>query len=321
MITLTAETRKERVLVALGGNAILKHTDKGTATEQLNNVRTTARILVEPIKEGYRLAITHGNGPQVGDILLKNEMAKASLPPMPLDICSSESQGMIGYMLQQSLYSELQLAGLENPVTTVVTQTLVDQNDPAFTHPAKPVGPFYTPMEASKLRDEKGWTVIDDSGRGYRRVVPSPQPVRILEEQVIKTLYERDTIIIASGGGGVPVVLENDGTLTGVEGVIDKDRASVLLAQIISADILLILTDVKNAYIDYNRPSQKPIGDISVEEVKKLASDGHFAQGSMAPKIEAAIKFVENGGKKAIITSIDNALESLNGNGGTVITT
>jgi carbamate kinase len=315
-----SKTRKARVMVALGGNAILKHTEEGTATQQLRNVRTTSHLLVELIQNGYQLAITHGNGPQVGDILLKNELAKASLPPMPLDVCSGESQGMIGYMLQQSMYSEMKLAGLDCSVATIVTQTLVDSEDPAFAHPTKPVGPFYTAMEASKLRGEKGWTVIDDSGRGFRRVVPSPQPVRLLEERTIKTLFEQGTIVIATGGGGVPVIVEKDGSLKGVEGVIDKDRASVLFANIISADILLILTDVENVYVDYNRPNQRPLTHLSVEEAKKLAAEGQFAIGSMAPKVESAIRFVEESGNKTIITSIDNAIQSLNGVGGTIIT-
>ena len=201
---MNTETKKTRVMIALGGNAILKHTEEGTAEEQMHNVRATSKLLVELVQDGYQLAITHGNGPQVGDILLKNDMAKSSLPPMPLDICSSESQGMIGYMLQQSMYSELCLAGVETPIATIVTQTKVNSDDPAFTHPTKPVGPFYTAMEASKLREEKGWTIINDSGRGYRRVVPSPQPVSILEKTVIRTLFDDGTMVIASGGGGVP---------------------------------------------------------------------------------------------------------------------
>lgn len=316
---MSSESSKTRIMVALGGNAILKHTEEGTAIDQLRNVRATSKVLVELVHEGYQLAITHGNGPQVGDILLKNDLAKSSLPPMPLDICSSESQGMIGYMLQQSMYSELHLAGLDSSIATIVTQTVVDSEDPAFKHPTKPIGPFYTALEASKLRNEKGWTIINDSGRGYRRVVPSPQQIRFLEETAIKTLFEKGVMIIASGGGGIPVIIEEDGSISGVEGVIDKDRASVLLANTLSADILLILTDVKNAYVDYNRPSQAPLYDISIEEAKKLVEDGQFAEGSMAPKIESAIRFVEEGGKRAIITSIDNALQALKGQGGTVI--
>jgi carbamate kinase len=316
---VTSESSKTRIMVALGGNAILKHTEEGTAMDQLRNVRATSKVLVELVRKGYQLAITHGNGPQVGDILLKNDIAKSSLPPMPLDICSSESQGMIGYMLQQSMYSELHLAGLDSTIATIVTQTVVDSDDPAFVHPTKPIGPFYTALEASKLRNEKGWTIVDDSGRGFRRVVPSPQPIRFVEEAAIKTLFENGVMIIASGGGGVPVIIKEDGTISGVEGVIDKDRASVILANTLSADILLILTDVMNAYVDYNRPNQSPIYDISIEEAKKLADDGQFAEGSMAPKVESAIRFVEEGGKSAIITSMDNVFQALAGQGGTVI--
>jgi carbamate kinase len=316
---MSSESNKTRVMVALGGNAILKHTEEGTAMEQLRNVRTTSKFLTRLIQDGYQLAITHGNGPQVGDILLKNEIAKGSLPQMPLDICSSESQGMIGYMFQQSMYSEMRLAKVELPIATIVTQTLVDSDDPAFNRPTKPVGPFYTAMEASKLKKEKGWTIVDDSGRGFRRVVPSPQPIQILEETSIRTLFDNGVLVIASGGGGVPTIRKPDGSLEGVEGVIDKDRASVLMAQIIDADILLILTDVKNVYENFNRPNQTPIYNLSIDDAKKLAADGQFAEGSMAPKIESAIRFIESGGKKAIITSIDAARQSLNGNGGTMI--
>ncbi len=317
---MMSESVKVRMMVALGGNAILKHTERGTAEDQKKNVSMTSKVLVELVQHGYHLAITHGNGPQVGDILLKNDLAKETLPPMPLDICSSQSQGMIGYMLQQSMYSEMHKAKMDQAIATIVTQTLVDSNDSAFSKPTKPVGPFYTAMEASRLRDEKGWTIIDDSGRGFRRVVPSPQPVRLLEETAIRSLFDNGVLVIASGGGGVPVIQKEDGTIEGVQGVIDKDRASVLLAQIINADILLILTDVKNVFRDFNRANQHALYDLSVEDAKELAAEGQFAQGSMAPKVEAAIKFIESGGKKVIITSIENAIQSLSGDGGTVIT-
>ncbi len=313
----SVETTK--VLVALGGNAILKHTERGTAEEQKENIQATAKKLVELIHAGFRLVITHGNGPQVGDILLKNDIAKTTLPAMPLDICSAESQGMIGYMLQQSLLSELNKAKIKMPVVTIISQTLVDARDPAFLFPTKPVGPFYTAMEAADLKKNMRWTMTNDSGRGYRRMVPSPDPIAIVEQDLIKSLFDDEVIVIASGGGGVPVVSKN-GTLEGVEGVVDKDRAAVQLAKIISADTLLILTDVSHAYLDYGRPNQKPLHKVSTERMKEWLDEGQFAEGSMGPKVESAIKFVENGGKQAIITSIEHAMDALDGDTGTIIT-
>ena len=307
------------ILVALGGNAILKHTDQGTAEEQNENISETAKKLVDLIHAGFRLIVTHGNGPQVGDILLKNDIAKNSLPPMPLDICSAESQGMIGYMMQQKLQSTISKAGLKIPVVTVLTQTLVDAKDPAFKHPSKPIGPFYTAMEASDLKKSKGWAIINDSGRGFRRVVPSPEPVKIVEGDLIKTLFDEGAIVIAAGGGGVPVIDKN-GFIQGVEGVIDKDKAAVLLAETVSADALLILTDVDNVYLEYGRHNQRPLHKVSLDTMKKFLAEGQFAPGSMKPKVEAAIKFLEDGGNAVIITSIDNALDALQEEAGTIIT-
>ena len=309
----------KKILVALGGNAILKHKEKGTAEEQLSNVRETAKQLVKLIQKGYHLAITHGNGPQVGDILLKNELAKSSLPPMPLDICNAESQGMIGYMLQQCLTTELALAGNKMPVVTILTQTVVDKEDLAFQKPTKPIGPFYTALEASQLRKEKGWTIINDSGRGFRRVVPSPIPHEIIEEASIKYLYDQGVIVIASGGGGVPIIRKKDGQIEGVEGVIDKDHAAALLAKLIKAETLVILTDVPKAYLHYGHPDQVALSKIPVSDAKRYLDQGHFAPGSMQPKIEATIDFIEAGGKQAIITSIENVEISLHGKEGTII--
>jgi carbamate kinase len=309
-----------RILVALGGNAILKHSEKGTAEQQKANVQDTATKLVKLVQAGYRLIVTHGNGPQVGDILLKNDMSKAELPQMPLDICSAESQGMIGYMLQQSLQSEFNKANIKIPVATIVSQTLVDANDPAFTNPTKPVGPFYTEAEAAELRKNKGWIVLEDSGRGYRRRVPSPIPKAIIEKDLVCLLYEQGVLVIASGGGGVPVV-RNNGSLQGVEGVIDKDRAAVLLAETVGAETLMILTDVDNAYLDYGTATEKALNRVSVRQMCEFLEQGQFASGSMKPKVEAAIKFVEDGGKRAIITSIHNAMEALDGKSGTIVTT
>jgi carbamate kinase len=309
-----------KVLVALGGNAILKQKGKGTAEEQMENVRTTCLHLVEIIREGYQLAITHGNGPQVGDILLKNEMAKSVLPPMPIDICGAESQGFIGYLLQQSMTNELRRSGMAMPVATVLTQCLVDPLDPSFQRPSKPIGPFYTAMEASKLRLEKGWSVVDDSGRGFRRVVPSPSPLEVIEAPVLERLFKEGTVIIACGGGGVPVTRDSDGLLTGVEAVIDKDHTAALLAKLLAVDILLILTDVEGAFTNFGKKDQEMLRRLNPEQAREHMAKGHFAAGSMYPKVEAAVQFVEQGGKASIITSLECAVRALNGQKGTMIT-
>ena len=309
----------KRMLVALGGNAILKHKEKGTAEEQFENIKRTCRHMVRMLKDGYRIAITHGNGPQVGDILLRNEKCKNILPPMPLDVCGAESQGMIGYMLQQSMRNEMHKSGLEYPVVTLITQVVVDKNDIAFKKPSKPIGPFYTAPEAERLRKEKNWTVVDDGVRGYRRVVPSPQPKAIVERDSIKTLFETGTVVIASGGGGVPVIARDDGSLEGVEAVVDKDLTAELFAREIGAEILLMLTDVEKVAINFGRPNQKDLDDITVTEAVRYLSEGQFPLGSMGPKIEAAIRFIKGGGEKVIVTSLESAREALAGKAGTLI--
>jgi len=298
----------KKMLVAIGGNAILRHKEK-----------RTCRHIVRMLKDGYRIAITHGNGPQVGDILLRNERCKDILPPMPLDVCGAESQGMIGYMLQLSMRNEMRRAGLEFPVVTLITQVLVDKNDTAFEKPSKPIGPFYTPLEAERLRREKSWTVIDDGVRGFRRVVPSPQPKAIVERDSVKTLFESGAVVIASGGGGVPVIARDDGSLEGVEAVVDKDLSAELFAREIGAEILLMLTDVEKVAINFGRPNQKNLDDISVAEAARYLSEGQFPLGSMGPKIEAAIRFIKGGGEKAIVTSLKSAREALTGKAGTLI--
>jgi carbamate kinase len=308
-----------KVLIALGGNAILKHGEKGTAEEQMANVRATAKHLVRLVEEGDRIAITHGNGPQVGDILLKNELSKATLPPMPLDVCGAESQGMIGYMLEQGLRDELDAAGLNLPVVTILTQVLVDRKDPAFENPAKPVGSFYTSTEASTLEEEKGWHMVSDSGRGYRRVVPSPSPAEILESKTIRELFESGKLVIAAGGGGIPVIRGDDGLVRGVEAVLDKDRTAALLGTILHVDTILILTDVEKVYIDYNTPGQRPVDKMTVKDCRRFLEQGQFPAGSMGPKIESAVRFLESGGARVIITSLEMAEEALEGRAGTTI--
>jgi carbamate kinase len=252
---------------------------------------------------------------------LKNEMAKNILPPMPLDVCGAESQGMIGYMLQQSLDNELRLLKVDRKVATILTQTLVDPTDKAFINPVKPIGPFYTALEATRLKDERGWTLVNDAGRGYRRVVPSPVPVEIIEGGMIRTLYDEGFLVVASGGGGVPVIREGDaGTIRGVEAVIDKDRSAAVLARMIGAEILLILTDVDNVYLNFERPDQKTLTRVSLDEAKTYLAAGHFPKGSMLPKIESAIHFLQTGGKVALVTSPSLAADALAGKAGTIIT-
>jgi carbamate kinase len=307
------------VLVALGGNAILKHTERGTAEEQMANIRVTSRRLAEIIKEGHRIAITHGNGPQVGDILLKNEIAKATLPPMPIDVCGAESQGMIGYFMQQTLRNELSIQGIDLAVVTVLTQSIVSEDDPALKNPSKPIGPFYTAMEASKLKEERGWAVVNDSGRGWRRVVPSPSPISIVEAEVIKKLFDEGCLVIACGGGGVPVVKGKEGLLKGIEAVIDKDHSAAVMARIVGADTLMILTDVEGVYVNFRKRSQRLIERLTVKEAKVLMENGDLGTGSMAPKVESAVQFVEQGGSRAIITCLECALQGLRGKKGTTI--
>ncbi len=310
-----------KVLVSLGGNAILKHGQKGTAEEQALNVQNTAKHLAALLRRGERIAITHGNGPQVGNILLQNEIAKKTLPPMPLDVCGAESQGMIGYMLQRALRSELESGGPKVPVATIVSQTLVDAKDPAFKNPTKPVGPFYTAEEAQQLRESKGWHIISDSGRGYRRVVPSPIPLDILEKETIIRLFESGTVVISVGGGGVPVMRDRGGKIRGIEAVLDKDRTAALLAKTLGVETLLILTDVEKVFINYGKPDQRALDRMTVQECRKFLKEGQFPSGSMGPKIESAVSFLSDRvGKRVSIASLEMAEEALQGTAGTTIT-
>lgn len=309
---------KETIVVALGGNAILQPGQKGTDMEQLQNVYKTCLQIASMIKEGYRVIITHGNGPQVGNILIQNGAGVDRVPSMPLDICGAESQGLIGYMMQQQLTNILNGMGINIPVVTVVTQMVVDRNDPAFKNPTKPVGPFYSKEYADAAMKEKGEKWIEDAGRGWRKVVPSPNPIRLVEIDAILKLIESGCIVIANGGGGIPVIEEN-GKYMGVEAVIDKDFGGERLAFNVKADSFMILTDVPKVCINYNKPDQKALDDITIKEVEGYQKEGHFKAGSMGPKVEACRRFVLNGGKNAIITSLDTALRALDGKAGTRI--
>ncbi|SQD93265.1 Carbamate kinase [Candidatus Bipolaricaulis anaerobius] len=311
---------KKTVVVALGGNAILQPGQKGTFEEQYGNVQRTVEQLAAMVLSGkWRLVITHGNGPQVGNILLQQDAAKAVVPPMPMDVCGAESQGFIGYMIQQAFHNVLAHAGRGDiPVATIVTQVLVDKADPAFENPTKPVGPFYSAEEAKRLQAEKGWHVVEDAGRGWRRVVPSPDPKAIVEREAIRLLVENRAIVVASGGGGIPVIKE-DGTYRGVEAVIDKDLAGERLAEDVGAAVFLILTDVDRVRLNYKRPGEKVLDRLTVAEAKGYAQQGHFAKGSMEPKVKACVRFIEAGGERAVIASLAQAVEAAEGRAGTQV--
>ena len=318
---------KKTIVIALGGNSLIRPKEKGTIEEQYVNLEETSDQLLELMASDNRIVFTHGNGPQVGNLLLASEAAKDIVPPLPLDICGAATQGMMGYMIQQTLANQLRKAGLKYNITTVVSQVVVDRDDPAFTEPAKPVGPFYSLNEAQKLRREKGWEMIEDSARGYRRVVPSPRPVTIQQARIIKSMLDAGEIVIAIGGGGIPVVREHNQGLRGIEAVIDKDYASSCLAIELDADVFLILTAVEHVYRDFGLPSQKALEHLRLIEAKELLAEGQFGKGSMEPKIRAAIEFLEETNKdlpprerEVIITLPETAVAALHGKTGTRIT-
>lgn len=313
---------KKKVVIALGGNAILQQDQDGTYEEQLDNVQGTADVIGDMVLSGkFKVAVTHGNGPQVGAILLQNDAGESEgVPAMPMDVCGAQSQGMIGYMMQQCLGKVFQESDRPDiPVATVITQTVVDEDDPAFENPSKPVGPFYKKSEAQQLAEEKDWTVIDDAGRGWRRIVPSPDPKGLAEEEAIKSLYDSGTVPIVSGGGGIPVVKKDSG-YKGREAVIDKDLAAERVAEAVDAEILIILTDVNGAAINYGEPDEEWLKEVKLDEMKRYFEEGHFSEGSMKPKVKSAIRFLESGGERAIIASLNEAAEAVRGETGTVIT-
>ncbi|MDN5326001.1 MAG: carbamate kinase [Moorella sp. (in: firmicutes)] len=307
------------VVMAFGGNAITRPGEKGTFAEQKANIAATCRQLVDLVREGYRLVLTHGNGPQVGNMLIKNEIAKDIVPAMPLDVLVSNTQGSIGYAIQQALGYELACRGLKVPVASIVTQVVVAADDPAFQNPTKPVGPFYSQEEAAKLMQERGYRMVEDSHRGWRRVVPSPRPLEIIEREAIKALIRAGIIVVAAGGGGIPVVRRDDGSLAGVEAVIDKDRAATILASQVEAEVLFLLTDVERVCLDYGLPTQREVERLTVSEARRYLAEGQFPPGSMGPKVEAAVAFIEAGGEKAIIGSLARAAQAVAGRSGTEV--
>jgi len=307
------------IVVALGGNAILQANERGTYQEQVNNVKKAVAEIIKLIREGYRIVLTHGNGPQVGNLYIQNSLAGEVVPPMPLDACSAESQGLIGYFIQQEMQNSLKKLGITVPVVTFVTQVLVSPDDPAFKNPTKPIGPFHNKKEAELLMQKTSFIMKEDSNHRWRRVVPSPRPIGIIEKEIIKDNIEKGYIIIASGGGGIPVV-EKSQEIVGVEAVIDKDLSACRLGLDIKAHILLILTDIERVALNYNTPRQKWIDKMSAREAAQYLGEGHFREGSMKPKVEACLKFLENGGEKGIIGSLFYASSAVKGLSGTTIT-
>ena len=310
----------EKIVIALGGNALQSKDSDATAEAQLAVVKKTSEFIAEISQRGYEMAVVHGNGPQVGRIVMASETAKDVVPPMPFDVCGAMSQGYIGYHIQQALKYALNTRNRNYPVVSLTTQVVVDRRDPAFQTPTKPIGAFCTEEEARRLEREKGYTMKEDAGRGWRRVVPSPLPKRIVEIGAVRLLWDH-AIVITCGGGGVPVVENPDGTLEGVAAVIDKDFAAELLAEEVGADALLILTEVEKVAIRFGQPDQEDLSHLSLADAARYVREGQFGVGSMLPKVEAAMKFVRaNPGKKAIITSLDKAIDALDGKTGTVVT-
>ena len=307
------------IVIALGGNALLQRGQKGTFEEQYGNVKNSVSEIADLIQRGYKVVMTHGNGPQVGDTLLRHEAAKNIVPPLPLDACGAETQGFIGYMIQQALRNELKSRGIDKYVVTVISRVVVDKHDKAFGRPTKPIGPFYSKEDADKLKQQRpDLTIIEDAGRGYRRVVPSPDPKIIAERNAIRALVDAGFIVVACGGGGIPII-EEASLAVGVEAVIDKDLGGQKLATLIGAHILIILTDVDNAYLNYGTPNQERIDEITSGKLRNYLDEGYFKEGSMAPKVEAAIRFVESGGERTIISKLGKLVEALDGKTGTQV--
>ncbi len=305
------------VVVAIGGNSLIKDSQHASVRDQYQSVVETGKHLVKMLQMGYRLVITHGNGPQVGFILRRSELASSELHMVPLDSCGADTQGAIGYHIQMAMQNELRKQGMRGTVVSVVTQVLVDRDDPAFDHPAKPIGSFMDRETAEKYQREKNWDVLEDAGRGYRRVVASPRPQKIIEFDAIKALVEQDMVVVAAGGGGIPVVRDEHGDLAGVEAVIDKDTASSLLARKLKADLFIISTAVDKVCLNFGTPDQKTLDRMTAAEAKAYIEAGHFAPGSMLPKIQAMIEFIEATGHEGLITNPQHLALALEGKTGT----
>lgn len=306
-------------VVAFGGNALLRPEDSGTVAVQLDRAREAVRKLLPILGRGFELVVVHGNGPQVGNILIQAEAAAKTVPRQPLDFCVAQTEGSMGFLLELAFGNELARAGFRKEVVTIVTQVEVDAADPAFARPSKPIGPFFPPDQATRIQEETGWTMVEDSGRGWRKVVPSPKPLAIRGVEVAAALINRGHIVIAAGGGGVPVVVAEDGEVRGVEAVIDKDYAASMLAASLQADLFIVLTGVERVSRDFGKPTERPLPEMDARTARALLAEGQFPPGSMGPKVDAAVKYVEAGGREVLITTAEALGDALEGKTGTRI--
>jgi carbamate kinase len=311
--------KNQLAVIAFGGNAMLKAGERGTQEEQIRHTDEACELMAQVVQRGYDVVIVHGNGPQVGNILIQMEEAVNKIPPFSLDVCVGISEGSMGYMLERSLRNQFRKRSLKKEVATLITQVMVDPRDPAFENPSKPIGPFFTAYRAAALKKEKKWPMIEDSGRGYRRVVASPLPERIINLEIIRLLVKEGTCVIAAGGGGIPAYYDGHDNIKGVEAVIDKDYTSSLLASELKADLFVVLTNVEFVSAHYGKKSQKNLARVRLKEIKRYYDKGHFPPGSMGPKIKAAMNYIESGGKEVVITSAKELIKALKGQTGTHI--
>jgi carbamate kinase len=305
------------VLVAMGGHAFIQRGEKGDIRDHVHNAEAICGSLMTLIERDYNLVVTHGNGPQVGNLLLQNELTRDNVASMPLDVLVANTEGFLGYVLQQALLNHLRRREIKRYVVTMITQVLVERDDAAFQSPSKPIGPFLTREQAQERRDRLGWRIIEDSGRGWRRLVASPRPVRVVQRLMIRDSARAGHIVVACGGGGIPIIRNQDNDYEGIEAVIDKDLTSSVLAAEIGSELLIILTDVPQVYVHYGKPDQKPLGAVTLEEIEALQAAGHFARGSMGPKVEAIVNFLRGGGKRGLITSPARLADAMDGRAGT----
>ncbi|MEN8153988.1 MAG: carbamate kinase [Acidobacteriota bacterium] len=311
--------KNKLALIAFGGNAMLAADEKGTAREQYRNAKKAASLMVDIVKKGYELIIVHGNGPQVGNILLQMESGSNIVPPFPLDVCDAMSEGSMGYMLEKAILNELRKQSIDKEVVTLLTQVIVDKEDKAFMNPTKPIGPFYNAFRAKQLKKENKWSMVEDAGRGFRRVVPSPKPIDIVPKRAIRAMVEKGIIVIAAGGGGIPVFINSLGYVEGVEAVIDKDFASSLISKEAGVDLFIILTGVDRVVENFGKPDAKPLKVLDIKKAGKMMEEGQFPPGSMGPKIAASIDYINSGGKEVIITTAEKLRAALIGRSGTRI--